>query len=75
MTTFTPGQHARSRLRELDDHARRAWDTYRESLVELDGAEYEAAEQRCWDRLQRKLEEVEQERARIAAPPDAARDS
>lgn len=72
MTTFAPGQEARSRLRELDDHTRRAWATYRDSLQELDGDEYEAAEQRCWDRLQRKLAEFDRERAEIAGDAGAA---
>jgi hypothetical protein len=66
VTTFAPGQEARSRLRELEEQTRRAWDTYRDSLARLEGEEYEAAEQRCWDRLQRKLSEFDRERAEIA---------
>ncbi len=68
MTTFAPGQDTSHRLRELDEDVQRAWSTYRESLLGLEGAEYEEAEQRCWDRLQRKLEEFQHERASLAAP-------
>jgi len=72
VTTFAPGQDTSHRLRELDEDVQRAWSTYRESLVELQGAEYEEAEQRCWDRLQRKLEEFGHERASLVAPGDSA---
>lgn len=65
MTTFAPGQDAGHRMREIEEQVRRAWAAYRTSLDELEGAEYEAAEQRCWQRLQRKLGELAEERRTI----------
>lgn len=65
MTTALDPSHRR-RLRELEERQSRAWDAYRDSLRELRGSEYEAAEHRCWERLQRKLHEVERERADLA---------
>jgi hypothetical protein len=53
-----PDQEKRRR-RELEERTRRAWDTYRASLRDLEGREYEEAERRSWDRLQRKLAEAE----------------
>lgn len=70
MTTSAPGQDTSHRLRELDEDVQRAWDAYRESLLGLEGAEYEEAEQRCWERLQRKLGEFTHERASLVAPSD-----
>jgi hypothetical protein len=70
MTTSAPRQDTTHRLRELDEDVRRAWSTYRESLLGLEGAEYEEAEQRCWGRLQRKLEEFDHERASLVGPSD-----
>lgn len=74
MTTFAPGQDTTHRLRELDEDVQRAWSAYRESLLELEGAEYREAEERCWDRLQGKLEESERERADLLGPglPDSS---
>jgi hypothetical protein len=57
--------NARRRLRELDERTARAWSAYHESLRDLDGQEYNEAESRCWDRLQRKLREVERQRAEV----------
>jgi hypothetical protein len=37
----------------------RAWRIYRESIRDLEGQEYEAAEGRAWERLQRMLDEIE----------------
>lgn len=68
MTTSAPGQDTSHRLRELDEDVNRAWSTYRQSLLGLEGAEYEEAEQRCWDRLQRQLGEFVQERASLVEP-------
>jgi hypothetical protein len=45
---------------ETDDPRRvRAWRIYRESIRDLEGQEYEAAEGRAWERLQRMLGEIE----------------
>ena len=35
-----------------------AWDRYRGDLHELQGREYEDAEDRSWERLQRRLREI-----------------
>jgi hypothetical protein len=38
-----------------------AWTTYRDDLRELEGREYEDAEDASWDRLQRRLREIADE--------------
>jgi hypothetical protein len=38
-----------------------AWARYRDDLRELDGREYEDAEDASWDRLQRRLREIADE--------------
>ena len=65
--------NARRRLRDLDERTVRAWSAYQESLRDLAGAEYDEAETRCWERLQRKLREVERQRAELVghASPSA----
>ena len=35
-----------------------AWDRYRDDLRELQGREYEDAEDRSWERLQHRLREI-----------------
>jgi hypothetical protein len=57
--------NARRRLRDLEERTARAWGAYNESLRDLEGDEYRDAETRCWDRLQRKLREVERQRAEL----------
>jgi hypothetical protein len=47
-----------------DPRTVRAWHLYLDSLSGLTGGEYEAAEQRAWDRLERMLAEI----ARNPAP-------
>jgi hypothetical protein len=44
---------------KLEEGTRRAWATYRDSLRDLDGAAYDEAEGRSWERLQRDLEQLE----------------
>ena len=44
---------------ELDERTRRAWTAYRDSLRDVSGPEYDEAERRSWDRLQRKLAQLE----------------
>lgn len=69
MATCTP-----ERLEELEDLERLAWTAYRESLRELEGSDYDLAEELSWDELQRTLAELETERAALTAPeaePDA----
>ena len=65
MTTFTPEDRGR-KLRELGERTRRAWSTYRESLRDLEGRAYEEAEGRSWERLQRKLSELEDQRRELS---------
>ena len=62
MSTITP-----DRLEELADLERDAWIEYRESLRDLEGREYDAAEAASWDDLQRALAEVSAERAELEA--------
>jgi hypothetical protein len=52
---------------ELDERTRRAWGSYRESLRDLSGRDYDDAERRSWDRLQRKLKQLEDERVALEA--------
>ncbi len=54
------------RLRELDEHTRRAWHAYNERIRELSGREYDDAERESWDELQEELVRVDQERQRIS---------
>jgi hypothetical protein len=46
----------------IDPRRVRAWRIYRESVRDLQGAEYEAAEVRAWDRLQGSLDEIDRGR-------------
>lgn len=67
MTTYAP-HHDTAR----DARIREAWSAYREQLAELDGAEYEAAEQESWDQLQDRLREIsDAHAAATAGEPDA----
>ena len=59
MTTATPEHLSRSRL---DSRVRRAWATYREHLVDLDGVAYDQAERAEWEHLQVELREIAAER-------------
>jgi hypothetical protein len=63
----TSATHEGSRLADLDERARRAWGSYRENLVDLDGIAYDEAETAEWEYLQVELREVAAERA--AAKP------
>ena len=40
------------------DAEQEAWDRYRDDLRELQGREYEDAEDRSWELLQRRLREI-----------------
>jgi len=46
-----------------------AWDRYRDDLRELQGREYEDAEDRSWERLQERLREIARERKDERARP------
>jgi hypothetical protein len=65
MTTFTPNRTQARQLKELDERKARAWGAYRDSIRELTGQDYDDAERRSWDRLQRKLKELEDQRAEV----------
>lgn len=54
------------KLRELDDRERLAWSSYRDSIHELTGAEYEAVEHESWEQLQRELRSVARRRNSLA---------
>ena len=62
MSTYTP-----DRLEELADLERMAWSSYRESLRDLQGEDYDIAEELSWHDVQRALADVETERAALAA--------
>jgi hypothetical protein len=44
--------------REEERRVQEAWAAYREDVGELQGREYEDAEDRAWERLQRRLAEI-----------------
>ena len=50
------------KLSEIDARTRHAWAAYTESLRDLKGREYEEAEHQSWDRLQKRLRELDGER-------------
>jgi hypothetical protein len=54
------------KLRELDLDTHLAWKAYTERLSGLEGAEYERAEEDCWDQLQRELTRLERRRKLLA---------
>ena len=64
MTTFATPDTARQ-LAELDARTRVAWTSYRDALLTLEGAEYDAAEAGEWDQLQATLREIESARADV----------
>jgi len=43
---------------DTDRRVKQAWAAYREDVRELEGREYEDAEDRAWKRLQRRLAEI-----------------
>lgn len=64
----TSAVHAQATLTQLDERARRAWGTYRENLVDLDGIAYDQAERAEWEYLQTELREIATERTAARAP-------
>jgi hypothetical protein len=65
MTISPPRSESDAKRQELDERTRQAWSTYQDSLRELSGPEYDDAEGRSWERLQRKLRQVDRERAAL----------
>jgi hypothetical protein len=53
MTATAPRQENQRTTAE-----QRAWDRYRDDLRDLEGREYEDAEDRSWERLQKRLGEI-----------------
>jgi hypothetical protein len=65
MPTAAPRSEPVLTLDEIDERTLHAWTVYRDSLRELTGREYDEAEHRSWERLQRKLGQLEQRRAEL----------
>ena len=65
MTTYISDQTTR-RLADIEARERQAWETYSDGLRGREGADYEEAENESWDRLQRRLSELEDERQLVA---------
>ena len=64
MTTYISDQDAR-KLADLDERTRQAWTAYNESLRDLQGRDYEEAEDESWGRLQKRLKQLDDERALV----------
>ena len=64
MSTQTSDRQAR-KIAEIDERTREAWERYTLSLRDLEGRDYEEAEDESWDRLQRKLKELDDERTLV----------
>ena len=65
MTTFISDHQARQ-LADIEARTRQAWASYNDSLRELRGRDYEDAEDESWDRLQKTLKQLEDERQLLA---------
>jgi hypothetical protein len=61
MTTYISDQQAR-RLADIESRTRQAWADYSGELRELEGRDYEDAEDKSWDRLQKRLKQLDDER-------------
>ncbi len=75
MTTFAADHDTSRQLEQLDERMRTAWEDYRASTSELAGPDYEEAELVSWERLQRALTEVADERERLVAGAVAGEDA
>jgi hypothetical protein len=65
MTTYI-SDHRAARLAEIEHRQRQAWEAYSDALRGREGRDYEEAEGESWDRLQRKLRELDDERQLVA---------
>ncbi len=65
MPTAAPRSEEALTLEEIDERTFHAWTVYRDSLRELTGRAYDEAEHRSWERLQRRLRQLEQRRAEL----------
>jgi hypothetical protein len=61
MTTYI-SDHQAQQLAEIDLRTREAWAEYTQELRELKGRDYEEAEDQSWDRLQKTLKQLDDER-------------
>ena len=66
MTSLTPDKRE-ERLADIDVREREAWETYQDSLRDLQGRDYEEAEDQSWDRLQKRLRALDEERQLVGA--------
>ena len=68
MTTYISDQQAR-RLADIESRTRQAWADYTGELRELQGRDYEEAEDKAWARLQKRLKQLDGVvRPRLARP-------
>ncbi len=69
MTTFAPNQDSPSdpRREQIEERKRAAWGEYVMELQGLDGREYDEAERRSWDRLQRRLADLDRRSSQLAS--------
>lgn len=58
-------QPVSTELARLEESEAKAWRIYSKSLEGLDGSAYDEAEGRSWDRLQRKLGQIESRRGEL----------
>lgn len=65
MTAIAPDT---SKLRELEEDTRRAWNEYRERTNALSGDAYERAERESWTILQNELRRLERRRRLLSVP-------
>lgn len=65
MTTFAADHETSRQLEQLEERTRTAWEDYRSSTTDLAGSDYEQAELVSWERLQRALLELADERERL----------
>jgi hypothetical protein len=65
MTTSAADHDTSRQLEELDERMRTAWEDYRSSTSALGGTDYEETERVSWERLQRELLELADERERL----------
>lgn len=72
MTTFAADHDTSRQLEELDEQLRTAWEAYRTSTSQLAGSDYEEAELVSWERLQRSLEELADQRERLVGATSTA---
>lgn len=65
MTTFAADHETSRQLEQLEERTRTAWEDYRRGTTDLAGSDYEEAELVSWERLQRALLELADERERL----------